>query len=123
MEDPKEPIERDERGRFGAGNKAGMGTRRMASDVREMFKDSTPLAAKKIIDCLEATKFITTKDGMQEVPDRKLQVECANHILDRVAGRPAQTILGDEESPLRVNVAEDLVNALRGIVTKPEEPK
>jgi hypothetical protein len=42
---------------------------------------------------------------MRGAPDPKVRLMAANSLLDRGYGKPAQTLQGDAEQPVEVNVA------------------
>lgn len=75
--------ERDNKGRFVAGNTGG-GRPKMPNEVKEMFKAATPRAAKLLIDMME-----------DEEQKPELRVDCANKIIERVYGKATQPIDGE----------------------------
>lgn len=87
----------------------------MSPEVREMLAAATPKAAQKLIDCLEAKRAIVVGNGngayVEDVPDVDLQFRAANAILDRVHGKPAQTVTGEDGKPLEVVI--DILGRLR----------
>lgn len=115
--DPK-PAIRDESGRFPKGVSGNpKGRSKLSDEVRDILKAATKPAAEKLVKGLEATKHVTVGFGkeafLEEVPDFDMQVKCANHILDRVAGKPAQAITGEEGGPVEVSGSEELIAALK----------
>lgn len=76
-------LERDEKGRFVAGN-AGGGRKAIPDEVKEMLVAATPSAVQLLVDMM--TDFSAPKD---------LRVRCAEIILNRVYGRPTQPICGE----------------------------
>lgn len=75
--------ERDNKGRFVAGNTGG-GRPKMPDEVKEMFKAATPRAAKLLIDTID--------DEEQPI---KTRVDCANIVIERVYGKATQPIDGE----------------------------
>lgn len=111
-QDTKSPVvddtvKRDESGRWVPGQKGGPGrggVHKMDPVVKEMLLCACPRAAKKLIDALEATTPIVVNGAVQHVPDFNLQVKAANHILDRIHGKPAQTVSVDSTEPLKLDL-------------------
>lgn len=96
-------------GRFQPGNSGG-GRRAIPPEVREILAAATPDAARRLIEALDAT------DGTS--PDHEIRIKAANAILDRMYGRPAQAITGEEGGPLRLDVG--IVDILRKLAEKPD---
>lgn len=80
----------------------------MPEAVREMLEAATPKAAKRLIDALDAERTIVvgSGDAAHEVSlvDHEMRTKAANHIMDRIYGKPAQALTGEDGSPLRVGV-------------------
>jgi len=76
------PSQRDEHGRFLAGNTAGSLIDKPTRQARIKFEEATPKVAKKLIDIFEA------------LPDDEpeLVLAFAREILDRGLGRPKQVV-------------------------------
>ena len=75
-------------GKFIKGNSMG-GRNKLPTEVKEMLKAAAPEACQLLID--------TVRDpGV----DRKLRIRCAEAILDRVYGRPAQAVTLSNEGEL-----------------------
>ena len=47
----------------------------------------------------------TLAEMMRELADPKVRVMAANSLLDRGYGKPAQTLQGDPENPVAVNIS------------------
>ena len=75
--------ERDSKGRFVAGNKAG-GRKAIPQEVREMLQAATPAAVQLLVDTID------DKEARLD-----LRVRCAELVLDRVYGKATQPIEGD----------------------------
>lgn len=120
-DDPKKPDldGRTPEGRFAKGNPGGTGRKRMPEDLREMLAAACPAAAKRLIEALDAERAIVVPGGhgqgfVEHVPDWDLRVKASGVILDRVYGKPAQTITGEDGQP--VAVAVDLAALLERLV-------
>lgn len=122
MADTKEPQNRDpETGRVIAGNSLNPGgRRRMPKEVRDMLDAATPKAAKTLVDALEAERAVVIGSGdaayCEMVPDYDLRIKAANSVLDRMYGKPTQTIGGEDGGP--AVVAVDLAAVLQRMVGK-----
>lgn len=84
----------------------------MSPQVREMLEAATPLAAKALIDAVAACD----KDGD---PDHDMRVKAANAIFDRIHGKPAQAITGEDGGPLVIGL--DVWESLQHLEPKPGE--
>jgi hypothetical protein len=90
------PIEREETsGRFAKGNKSG-GRKPMPPEMKELLAAATPKAAQRLIEALDAIDL--------GEPDHEMRVKAANAILDRIYGKPAQAVVGDDGGPLRIDI-------------------
>src|SRR5665213_85610 len=69
------------------------GRPRWLKEAREAMREHVPSAVAKIVEIMGG------KVGEEKVSIR-MQMEAAREILDRVLGKPAQTIQGPDESPL-----------------------
>jgi hypothetical protein len=80
----------------------------MPTEVREMLEAASPTAAKRLIQALDAERAIIVGHGdsssVEMVPDFDLRLKAATALLDRLYGKPAQAITGDEGKPLRIGV-------------------
>jgi len=80
-----------------------------------MFLAATPAAAKKVVDCLEATRSIVVGNGahatVEEVPDRDLQFRAANCIIERIYGKAPQVVTGEDGEPIKLVV--DIIGRLK----------
>jgi|SRR5665213_3360611 len=77
-----------------AGVSANPGGRpKWLKEAREAMREHVPTAVAKIVEIMGGTV------GDEKVSVR-MQMEAAREILDRVLGKPAQTIQGPDESPL-----------------------
>jgi hypothetical protein len=94
-------AERNEKGRFVKGNSAGSRRMQLREDVRALLVDATPKAAKAMIDCLDAE--FTNEFGTFANHDMRLKA--ANAIMDRICGKPAQQVVGEDGGPIRHDVA------------------
>ena len=75
--------ERDNKGRFVAGNTGG-GRPRMPDEVKNMLKAATPRAAQLLIDVID-----------DENQPMNLRIDCANKVIERIFGKPNQPIDGE----------------------------
>lgn len=82
--------DRDQNGRFLKGNKNG-GRKKIPEEVKEMFRDATPAAAKLLIDTMH-----------NENVRLDLRIDCANKILERAYGKPTQPIDADLDNAYEV---------------------
>jgi hypothetical protein len=72
-------VIRNESGKFVKGNKCG-GRTPMSQEVKQMFIDTSPEAAEKIIQT------------MRDTEDEKLAVDCGKFIIERAYGKASQTV-------------------------------
>jgi hypothetical protein len=105
-------VERDAKtGQFAPGNKGG-GRRRMPSEVLKIITDATPLAFKKLVDQLEATKTVVVPGNRdeasytEEVPDGDLQHKAAVVLAAYGVGKPSEKLqLEDPDgNPMRLGI-------------------
>lgn len=85
----------------------------MSDSERTMLADGATRAVKALVDALSATKS-ASHEGIvidSDVPDHPVRITAAEKLLDRRYGRPTQTIAGDDENPLRVDMG--MVQMLR----------
>lgn len=92
----KTAKDRDEKGHFLPGNPGG-GRNKTPEDVKKMMKEAAPDAVKLLID--------TVKDDNQP---RKLRIDAAKELLDRVYGKSTQPIVGIEAPKLEIVLKGDV---------------
>lgn len=108
-DDTEKPNEnrqqRDSRGYFLPGNKGG-GRRAISPEVIEVLQAATPAAAKRLVEGLDAMKYV----GMdaREVPDWRERREYVCALFDRLYGKPAQSITGKDGESLIPEGAADI---------------
>jgi hypothetical protein len=92
-------------GRFTAGNSGG-GRKPISPEVREMLQASTPKAAQRLIDALDAT-MVVHHMGVEvgHYIDYGMRIKAASTILDRIFGKAAQPITGEDGKPLAIDIA------------------
>ena len=76
----------------------------MSELARTLLADAEVPAIKALIDGLKATKVVVV-DGKSldtEHPDHAERRNCANALLDRRLGKPAQSITGEDGGPIQV---------------------
>lgn len=105
-DEPKKPDDgnRDAKGRFGPGNPGGTGRRRIDPAVQEMLLAAAPKAAKALIEALDANRALVVAEQIAYVPDHDMRVKAANALLDRVYGKPSQTITDEDGGPMRLGL-------------------
>lgn len=86
---------RDENGRFLHGNPGG-GRPRIAAEIRELFE----ARSKEAVDGLWSLYEKTEND--------KLKARILTYWIDRIAGRPAQAIVGADGGPVTIAAGVDL---------------
>ncbi len=100
-DEPSKPLdtdsERDAGGKFTKGNKGGPGRARLPEAVRDMMVAATPKAAQALIAALDA-------DSGEGTPDHEVRMKAANYIMDRIYGKAAQAVVGDDGGPIRVDM-------------------
>lgn len=69
----------------------------MPQDIRDLLESAEPKAVKALVDALDATDI----DGR---PDHDLRSRVADRILDRLRGKPAQAITGEDGGPVRMGL-------------------
>ena len=76
--------------------------------VKEMLRGLTPKAAQRLGEALDAERTIVvgSGDGATTIttPDHDVRMRAANAIFDRLHGKPAQTIAGEEGGAAVFNV-------------------
>ena len=83
--------QRNEKGRFVAGNKGG-GRRKVPDEVKKMFLAATP----------DATRLLIETMNNEDAP-LKIRIDCANTVIERVYGKAAQPLTtADEAESLKV---------------------
>lgn len=88
--------DRDDKGHFIPGNPGG-GRNKTPADVRKMMTDAAPEAVKLLID--------TVNDNNQP---RKIRIDAAKELLDRVYGKSTQPIAGIEAPKLEIVLKGDV---------------
>jgi hypothetical protein len=101
----REKNGRDQSGRFAAGNPGG-GRRPMSPEVREMLQAATPHAAARLIEALDAT-MVVHHMGVEvgTYVDHAMRIKAASTILDRIFGKAAQPITGEDGKPIAFDIA------------------
>jgi hypothetical protein len=87
----------------------------MPPEVREMLEAASPHAAERLIQALDAEKYVGL--DARAVPDWKARAVAAEALFDRLYGKPAQAITGDDGGPLKIDflaIAEKLRKAGEG---------
>jgi len=93
----------------------------MPPEIREMLEAASPDAVKRLVEALDATKPVVVFQGkdagstVEHVDDFDLRVKAAEIILNRLYGKPAQAITGDDGGPLKVDLG--VVDMLRKLAT------
>lgn len=95
-----------------------LGRPKMDPVVKEMLRCATPAAAKALVDALAAERSIVVGSGDKAevvgVPDHEVRMKAANAILDRLYGKPHQSISGEDGGPIRIDI--DLLGTLQRLV-------
>lgn len=70
-----------------------------------MLRAASPRAAKALIDALDAERAFVVgtaeNQRIETVPDHDMRVKAANALLDRVFGKPTQSLTDEDGSPMR----------------------
>ncbi len=68
-----------------------------------MLEAASPHAAERLIQALDAEKYVGL--DARAVPDWKARAVAADALFDRLYGKPAQSITGEDGGPLKVDFA------------------
>lgn len=73
--------------------------------VQEMLVDASEPATAKMVDLMEATRTIQTKDGdIITVPDPKTQLLAAKDILDRAGHKPIERSINLNDTAINIKL-------------------
>lgn len=97
MADTNKPGNRDVSGRFTVGNDGGPGRRKFSEVARSMMEAAEVPAIKVYIDGLMACD----SDGNPDLPERRA---CADALLNRLHGKPAQAFTGEDGRGIMASV-------------------
>lgn len=90
-------VERDAGGRFLKGRKKTGGRKKIPDEVKRMYKEATPDAARLLIETMN-----------NEKAKIELRISCAEKIVDRVYGKTAkmmdEEVLGDKPFLVEISV-------------------
>jgi cytosine/adenosine deaminase-related metal-dependent hydrolase len=92
----------------------------MSESELTMLGDAAPKAIQALIEALEAERTFLVGAGdnsrLETAPDHDARIKAANALLDRLYGKPAQTVSGDGGGPVHFSV--DLIKTVADLAAK-----
>src|SRR5258706_1133274 len=94
------------------------GRARMPAEVKEMLQCATPRAVQRLVEALDA-EFVVHYKGEEvgSYVDHSRRLEAVQILLDRLFGRPIQSVAGEDGQPLTIDLGAQLIEAIRKLAS------
>lgn len=99
-------------GRFVGGNQGG-GRKAIPPEIREMLQAAVPDAVRRLIAALDAERPVVAGADINMFPDHDMRTKAAEAILNRLYGKPAVAVTGDDGGPVRIGADATVLEMLK----------